>query len=124
MARRMIGSSWDREGNRSVPRILYRIVKNDPATPDDFVSYQARGRRPPNDPEKARLWSGLSAYETPEQARRTAMMFPMLGTFIAEVEIPDNQRITYERTTTSDGHYTIWGAPDEIYDRVKSVEAV
>jgi len=107
-----------------VPRTSYRIVKNNPAKPDDFVSYQARGRRPPNDPEKARLWDGLSAYETPEQARRTAMMVPMLGTCIAEVEIPDNQGITYERTTTSDGHYTIWGEPDKICRSVKSVETV
>ncbi|MGI8689064.1 MAG: hypothetical protein ACR2M3_10840 [Thermomicrobiales bacterium] len=107
-----------------MPFTLYRIVKSDPAKPDDFISYQARGRRPPNNPEKARLWDGLSAYETPEQARRTATMFPMLGTFIAEVEIPDNQRITYERTTTSDGHYTIWGEPDEICRCVQSIESV
>jgi hypothetical protein len=107
-----------------VPRTFYRIVRNDPAEPRDFVSHQARGRRAPSDPERARLWGGLSMYETPEQARRTARDFPALGRFIAAVEIPDESGITYERTTAGRGHYTIWGEPEVICNLVKSVEPV
>lgn len=105
-------------------RTLYRIVKTDPPSPNDFVSHQERGRRPPNDPAKARLWGGLSAYETLHQAQRTARMFPLLGQFIAEIAIPDDGRITYERTTTSDGHYTVWGEPNDLLKRVTSVQAI
>jgi hypothetical protein len=51
-------------------------------------------------------------------------MFPLLGAFIAEIAIPDDRSIRYERTTTSDGHYTVWGRPDDLLNLVTSVQAV
>jgi hypothetical protein len=82
----------------------------DPPTVDDFRSEQAKGRRPRNsEPETLRLWNGISVYRTEAQARRKARALPILGTFIAAVYLAEGVAVRYERTTKSDGHYTLWG---------------
>jgi hypothetical protein len=55
-----------------MPRTLYRIVKTDPPTLDDFTSRAARGAPPPLDPELARVHDGISTFNTAQQARRKA----------------------------------------------------
>jgi hypothetical protein len=46
------------------------------------------------------------------------------GRFIAAIEIPNDGRITYERTGTNEGHYTLWGDPDTLLNQVIAVEPV
>lgn len=37
-----------------------------------------------------------------------------LGTFLAEIVVPDGTGLAAERTTAREGHWTIWGDADEI----------
>ena len=91
---------------------FYRIVLTDPPTLTDFLSNSELGRFPKNpDPETLRLWQGISAYDTEERARATAKKYRRLGRFIVELRIAEDGSIQYERTTSSHGHYTLWGDP-------------
>jgi hypothetical protein len=54
------------------------------------------------------LWSGISMYATRAQAQRTATTYPFLGRFLAELRIPDESDVRWERTRGR-GHHTIWG---------------
>lgn len=108
-------------------RSLFRIVRTNPPTLNDFVSNLAQGRPYPNrNPETTYLWDGLSAYDRDSRARRKAKGMPWLGIgFIAEVRIADNDPgVRFERTTKSDGHYTIWGDPAAIMANVIRVTPI
>ena len=106
--------------------ILYRVVYTTPPTIADFRSHEARGRPvPPGASEGSRrLWSGISVYDTEDRARQTALDYPRLGTFIAEIDIPDEGSIHVERTTNSLGHYTLWGEAATIMARVVAVRPI
>ena len=92
-----------------VDRTFWRIVRTNPPAERDFLSNEAQGVPPrDDDPETLRLWSGISMYATRTQARRTAITYPFLGRFLAEVRLSDNTGIQWERTRGR-GHYTIWG---------------
>jgi len=106
------------------PRVLFRIVLTDPPTLFDFTSKAALGItcRDPN-PDVRRLWSGLSMFATEAQVRRTARRFPILGAFIAVLQIPDVPRVVVERTL-GPGHHTVWGSPDYLVVSVVSVIVV
>jgi hypothetical protein len=70
---------------------FFRIVRSDPPTISDFTSHADWGRalRPGADVETARLWHGLSVYATEAQARRHAKASPMLGDYLAEMDVPE-----------------------------------
>ncbi len=90
-------------------RRLYRIVENDPPTPWDFTSAKRRGRvlrRSSSEP--LRIWDGLSAFETVEQARAQARAYPRLGQFIATLDLPLVPEVQVERTTMTVGHNAMW----------------
>lgn len=90
-------------------RTFWRIVRTNPPAEHDFLSNEAQGVPPRNDDvETLRLWSGISMYATRAQARRTAMTYPFLGGFLAELQIPDDAGVRWERTRGR-GHHTIWG---------------
>lgn len=97
-------------------RTLYRIVRHNPPTRRDLLSYQALGIAPDaNDPETLRRSAGISLYNTLQQARRSAAGPPWRGQgYIAELRIPDDAPVTIERTGTRRGHHTLWGNPDDI----------
>ena len=118
----------ERDGGQpssSVARSFFRIVKTDPPTLRDFLSDRERGRPQPRDSELRRLHDGLSVYATLAQARRKARAFPVLGRHVAELRIPPDAPIRYERTLLgSAGHHTIWGEPDELRRCVVSVDPV
>jgi hypothetical protein len=110
-----------------VPRLFYRIVKTNPPTIWDFLSHQERGVifRRPLDAEALRISTGVSVYEDEEQARSTAELFRRKhGRYIAAAEIDEEGPIHWERTTANPGHYTLWGKPEEMLARVRSVVSV
>jgi hypothetical protein len=106
-----------------VPR-FYRIVKANPPTQRDFLSYRAQGKTPPDDPELARRWEGLSAYESLRLAYRRARNRPQLGRFVAVLDVREGGPLRYERTGEGAGHWTLWGDPDAALACVESVMPV
>jgi len=83
---------------------LYRLILGVHPMCTDFLSNMVRGRLLPEDPEQARLWDGLSMYETPIQARATGTRFPKVWRSLATVDVPDDGRFRLERTTEAPGH--------------------
>jgi hypothetical protein len=76
-------------------------------------------RRP--DPAVLRLWDGISMYQTESQARRKARLRPSLGRYLAAVELPEAGTIRVERTTGSEGHYTVCAEATVLLRQVRSV---
>jgi len=108
-----------------VPR-FFRIVASNPPTASDFLSYQAMGMQSlRQDAESLRLASGISVYATEAQAMSRARSMPWLGSFIAELDIPEEGAIAWERTDRrTRGHRTLWGTPDDLLASVVSVVLV
>jgi hypothetical protein len=57
-----------------------------------------------------RLWDGISVYATEQQSRAKARQFPLLGRYLARLEIPAGLAVWIERTTRSEGHHTLWAS--------------
>ncbi len=91
--------------------LLYRVVLTNPPTVDDFKSKAELGLPAP--PAGARdvrqLWDGISVFSTEAQARRAARRYPLLGSYVARLQIPSAAEIRSERTLASPGHDTLWG---------------
>jgi hypothetical protein len=110
---------------QGAPLRLYRIVKSNPPTTADFLARMMLGFLPRRiEMERPEVWSGLSMYDTPEQARATANDFPALGTYVATVSIDTRNRRIVAHQTLKPGHYTVWGAPEVILAAVDTVEIV
>ena len=104
-------------------RLFYRIVQHNPPTADDFISNEAIGK-PPRDREVTdpELHRGISAYGRKDDAIATQRRFPVLGGFLAELALPDDDpEITLRSTSRHGSHYTIWGVPEAFVRRVQSV---
>ena len=112
------------EEPQATSRVFYRTVKNNPPTREDFLSYTQLGKPMPRSKEQVRRWRGISTYETLDQAQRIARANPGQGPFIAAIAIPDDGRITYERTGKNAGHYTLWGDPDDLARHIISTVPV
>lgn len=109
---------------RMTAQSFWRIVRTNPPGERDFASREQLGHRPRNErPETLRLWSGLSMYATETHARRNARLYPMLGTFLAEVIVSDGDLVSVEKTLGPE-HYTLWGTPHMFLDRVVRVVPV
>ena len=93
------------------PHRLFRILPGAQPTEDDFKSKLHLGIAcPVTDPEVQRRWTGLSVFGSEEQARRVVRRLPMLGSFIAELNIPPVAGMRAE-PTPGPGHYTLGGDP-------------
>jgi hypothetical protein len=106
---------------------FYRLLDGFEATRQDFLSYLAMNLPLQDDSEETRrLAAGVSVFATVEQARKRARQVRSLRSkrFIAEVRIPDGSAITFERTTRTPEHYTLWGDPVEILGCVVSIHPV
>lgn len=101
---------------------LYRIIRTNEPSIDDMWSYVELGIQLRRDtPEARRRASGISLFDSLEQARRQAQGKPWVGNaFIAELVIPVD-RFQIERTGGSRGHYTLWGDAHDILGFVRSV---
>jgi hypothetical protein len=102
---------------------LFRIIKDTTPTLDDFTSNAKRGRVIPANlsPDLHWLWDGLSLYAESDQAIKTARRFPQLGRYLATLDLSQSTTATWERTTPSEGHYTVWGDPEELLQCVVNV---
>ena len=107
-------------------RLFYRIVRTNPPTIEDFTSNSAKGKQPRRpDPEVLRLWEGLSAYSTVEQAQITARLFPRLGRYIAVLRVPEHGAVRFEQTRDpAEGHFTLWSEPADLLAVVINVVPV
>lgn len=106
--------------------LLYRSVRANAATVEDFTSNAAKGKPIPQNlpPDLHWLWDGLSMYETVQQAERSASRNPRLGAFVAAVKLPDDGRFHVLRTTASEGHHTVWGIPGELLQCVIHIQPI
>src|SRR4051794_15826292 len=107
---------------------LFHVVTGPNPPLEDFRSLLAQGQLPRfgvDRPETYRQAAGVSCYETADQARELARRSPFLGSFIAELFIPDDScAIEVVRTGRSRGHYTVWASPAYFISRVISVQSV
>jgi hypothetical protein len=103
--------------------VLYRIVQDNPPRRVDMLSYQALGIVPDtDDPELLRISTGISLYNTLQQARNQMRRLPAARRgFIAELHLPANSPVTIERTGSQRGHHTLWGNADDILNYVVRV---
>src|SRR5687768_4595103 len=107
------------------PTRFIRVARSNPLTLWDVLSSARRGRQlRRRTPELERLFAGISVFETLEQARSQARTYPQLGSFIAEIEIPLDAPAQCERTTRTEGYWTIWARPDYLLERVVMVTSV
>ena len=100
------------------------MVKTDPPKLADFLSNRAKGW-PPRGAEIGRpeLWEGLSVYDSEASARRKARQIPVIGSYIARVELPAEASFKYEKTGGR-GHYTLWAEARTLLDNVVEVVPV
>jgi hypothetical protein len=89
-----------------VARTIYRIIAGREPVLADFLSDPERGRPPV--PGHEDLHDGRSVWNTEIQARKKALALPMLGEYVAAVELPDDGPYRLQRTTSSAGHWTLW----------------
>lgn len=61
-------------------------------------------------------------YRTREQAAMLAGRSPGLGRFVAELVIPLDGEFKLELDNGSDGHCTVWGAPEALRSLVTTVQ--
>ncbi len=105
---------------------LFRIVDSDPPNAKEFLSQFALHRVPrrPLPPHLARLWDGVSVYDSERRARSQARRLPRLGKFIAELRIPPESPLRWEQTTDDPKYFTVWGDPSDILGCVIRVTPV
>ena len=104
---------------------FYRIVRTDPPTEADFLSYEALGRQLRREtPELRRSWSGVSVYTSERAAREIAARLPRLGAFIAELEVVEDGPVTYEQNGADLEHYDLYGSAEDMLRLVRRVTPV
>jgi hypothetical protein len=89
----------------------------------DFLSQQALGRRSPapDDHDAWRVYDGVSVFDSPAGAWAMVDRYPRMGSLLAVLDVPDgDERIRYDKTR-GPGHYTLWGQPQNMLDRVVSI---
>lgn len=94
---------------------LYRVARKYPPSDDEYLSPEAKGRKPPRGAtaEHLRSWDALSAYSSEEGARRQAQAVPQIGKWIVCYVIPEGTGVTWEETLEP-GHYDVRGDGEEL----------
>ena len=103
---------------------LYRVTKSDDPSEEEFLdslrSHYEIGWHPRGAPRPAVLHMGLSMFRTPEKARGTAWKWPVMGEFVAELELTSGNGFNLA-DTGAPGHVTVWGDPMWLRDAVVDI---
>jgi len=105
--------------------IVYRIVRgadrSAPAVLDSLRSHYEQGA-PPRGYERrlAVIHMGLSVFSTPAAAGAMALKWPMIGTFIAELNLEPEHGFCLADTGQW-GHWTLWGRPLQLLDSIADI---
>src|SRR5436190_16414212 len=96
-----------------MPRTFYRVCKSWPATRQDFVSDEAKGKPPRRQQrENPILYRGISVRESAEELREVMARAGLSG-MIVELVLPDNAPVEVHKTL-GPGHYTLVCDPDQM----------
>ena len=114
--------------NTPFTRTFYRIVKTaDGKYPNDYASNCEKGqhRRPEAGETTIEQWTGISVYDSLEQARKPVLMgrFGRRRRWIAELAISLDGPFEFKKTA-GPGHWTLWGSAPLICARVVEVHEV
>jgi hypothetical protein len=71
-----------------------------------------------------RSWEGVSVYDTFDATRETAIRYPRIGQFVAEVLVPDVGDVTFEQSLADPHHFDLHGEPGRMFEMVVSVHPV
>ena len=93
---------------------------------EDFQSSLQRCRRPrPAELADPIEWAGVSVFDTRRAAELTAQRFPQLGSYVAEVRVPDVSptvlRVVVLRTR-GPGHYLLLGCAEMLLRLIVEVQ--
>ncbi len=106
-----------------MPIHVFRVLRGAHALRHDFLSDEARRKRPRDVSSDGLMrHRGFSVWRTEEQARTMARRFPRLGTHIAEVEVPMDARLL--PFPYMPDHLTAFGEPDGFVRAVVRIVAV
>lgn len=106
----------------SVVRV-YRLIKGPRPAREDFLSDKARQKRlRERSPETLAHHEGLSAWRSLARIRELVRRFPMLGTHIAELELPPGTTLLPFREDPE--HLTVVEDPDVLLGLVIRVMPV
>jgi hypothetical protein len=122
----MTSCNWSGRLEMRAARTLFRIVRTNPPTEEDFWSNERKGRKC-RDPQNKELWDGVSTYLTVEEARETALGYPpVAGEWIAELRFVEEPGVIRAQRTgkTKRRHYTIWADPGVLLASVVRVVPV
>jgi hypothetical protein len=98
--------------------VVYRTLGGSQPKIRDFQSNRERGRPRAHDEDFAD-YQGVSVFASEELAAANAVRFPKL---IAAVILADGKGLSLARTYADiEGHYTVWGDPDDLMAAVASV---
>ena len=100
-------------------RIFYRLCSKN-LSANQFQSDQERGFAL-DDPAREDEWRGVSIWETEQQAVSRSNKPSGSRIYVAVLHIPTDGTVKFRRTLPElEGHHTVWGAPDQILDLVRS----
>lgn len=93
------------------PRHVFRILKSDPPTLEDFTSAYVLDRPKARGIQlrSAAVHMSLSVMETLDQANSRALQFPQIGGYIAELALQGGEGFAIA-STVEPGHLSLWGS--------------
>jgi hypothetical protein len=108
----------------TVFRIVRSEVEDDPVLLNSLRSNYELSEEPRKvERTSTVLHMGISVYLDRSVARGTALMFPKLGDFIAEVTMTHGHGFNFAHTGHQ-GHLTIWGDPVKLRTAVVDIQPV
>jgi hypothetical protein len=107
---------------------VFRIVKTDNIDDlelvNSFKSHYEIGRMPRGGAVRpAILHMGISVYLRPEDARETARKWPVIGAFVALLQLTSGQGFNIAETGHP-GHRTVWGDPFKLRNTLVDIVSV
>ncbi len=108
--------------------MVYRIVRSynveDPVFINSLRSHYEMQAQPRNiEKRAASIHMGLSVYTTLEQAAETARKWPVIGSFVAQLELSAGHGFNFADTGPP-GHLTLWADPVKLARTAGDISSV